>query len=423
MLDRQIERKLDSIIEKLNRVQGLIYFIIEDTLCLISDIVEKVQKEKDKIPYQINVISSAVCGKNLRETAHSRILVDLLRNKEIRSSFIKFFFEKFNLDISDSDYIPPPDTNRIDATIKGKDYYIIIENKINDAPEQCGQIYRYVQIAREEYDINQIYVLYLNRDTNIPPTVYSLSKDGTGIVLIDKVLNERLICHSYKHSIIKWLKSINNKKDFLVNQPYLQSAIVQYLDYLENIFQTTNIYKPMNAEIEKLLIQKLELDSLSNCSERVSKINEQIENTEFLIEKLQMLKESEVWKLWNTLFKEQYGLKLHIEENAYNGKNIGFDFLYKKSRMRCCIQEEDNVPYWGIFQYDGNAKLSTVKFFNSLIQQHSDLMCINNNKLQDNWPIWNWTNLDNGFFDFSKLADIIIKESKRENSEIIFITD
>lgn len=404
---------IDDIFNEIHQIQNIIDSEFENALSLTYDVEIMHKDEESKIPYYINVISSAAHGK-LRETAHSRILVDLLRNHKIRKNFIDFFFNDFELSSSNTDYIPPPDNCRIDATIKCKDYCIIIENKVNGAVEQRGQIYRYVQEVNNEYDIKDIYVLYLNPSTNDIPSEFSLTKNGEGKISIKDELGNRLVCRSYKYTVIEWLRSIRNKIKDDASQPYLQSAIVQYLDYLETFFQTSNIFKPMNTKIENLLIQKLDLNSLENINMRVEKINETIDDVEFLLEKLEILKENEVWEQWNSLFKEQYGEYLQSQGKVLEERNIGFDFMFKNEKMRCCIQEDENTPFWGIYQYNENAKQATLKYFSFIVVENTDLAC----RQSTSWPVWNWTDLDNGFSDFSKLADAIIAESKKENSNI-----
>ena len=67
--------------------------------------------------------------------------------------------------------------NRIDVALKGKDIFVIIENKVNDAEEMENQIYRYVnEIGIKKYDftLSQIYVIYLTPTNRTLPSLYSL---------------------------------------------------------------------------------------------------------------------------------------------------------------------------------------------------------------------------------------------------------
>ena len=147
---------------------------------LLFKLAETCLDVKNKQPFYINVISAAARGK-LKETAHSIILHDLLRHPIILDSFIKKV-----IGISDNpftkDDIDAPDKNRIDLCLRNKDFFLIIENKVNSAEEQPGQLYRYCKLAQEEYGfgINKIHILYLNPDHNQPPSLFSRSKNGKG---------------------------------------------------------------------------------------------------------------------------------------------------------------------------------------------------------------------------------------------------
>ena len=50
-------------------------------------------KKADK-PLSLNILTSVLRDKNLRETAHSRILYDLLQHPIAQESFVRYFFRK-----------------------------------------------------------------------------------------------------------------------------------------------------------------------------------------------------------------------------------------------------------------------------------------------------------------------------------------
>ena len=132
-------------------------------LSLSKDIGQIRDAELKNLSLQINVISIAARGK-LKETAHSLILQNLLKNQTILDSFKNNILGLTNLNIN-AEKVQAAEKDRIDISINDKEnnIYIIIENKVNDAEEKCGQIYRYVQTAlKEGYSNNQIIVLYLN---------------------------------------------------------------------------------------------------------------------------------------------------------------------------------------------------------------------------------------------------------------------
>ena len=87
------------------------------------------------------------------------------------------------------------------------------------------------------------------------------------------------------------MKELYNNKEFLKTEPFIESAIIQYTDYLENMFELSNKYDNMNNQIELMLRQELKLDEIQSLTERIDKINEEIENVTFLKERLNILHE------------------------------------------------------------------------------------------------------------------------------------
>ena len=145
-----------------------------NTLSLSRSFRQCYIENTEMLPVSINPLVDAHFNQRLRETAHSRILYSLLTGSNVvKKHFIKFFLDK---DVSANDItIPYPDKNRIDLTIKGKNSFLIIENKVNGAQEQKKQVDRYVDIASKIYPSKEIYVLYLNQDGYTYPSEYSLS--------------------------------------------------------------------------------------------------------------------------------------------------------------------------------------------------------------------------------------------------------
>ena len=116
-----------------------------DTLSLCTSFRQCYEETDATLPVCVNPLVDAHLDKKLKETAHSRILYSLLTGSDIlKVHFLHYFLDK---DVTAKDItIPYPDKNRIDLTIKGKDFYLIIENKVNGAPEQKKQVNRYVGI-------------------------------------------------------------------------------------------------------------------------------------------------------------------------------------------------------------------------------------------------------------------------------------
>ena len=146
--------------------------------------------------------------------------------------------------------------NRIDLTIKGKNFFLIIENKVNGAQEQKKQVDRYVDIASKIYPSKEIYVLYLNQDGYTYPSEYSLSSK------VKMKLGKNFICKNYKVDILNWLYSVNRIIPFDTEQQ-LKSSIVVYIGYLEEYFGNSKRQIIMNNKLDKLIVEQLKLDNKS----------------------------------------------------------------------------------------------------------------------------------------------------------------
>lgn len=164
-----------------------------------------------------NILDACV-KKQLRETAHSRILYSLLNfDSRILESFIAYFFSDNSF--HESSWNLSVEKNNIDILIEGVHNVIIIENKVNYAIEQPDQIDRYVELFNGK-QIN-IYVIYLNRKEEYAPSPYSWRKTVNLCTLKPA---------SYKTHIMGWLSEIMTR--FKENKKLLE-ALNQYYDYLE----------------------------------------------------------------------------------------------------------------------------------------------------------------------------------------------
>lgn len=365
------------------------------------------ETELKKLPHTINVITSAARGR-LKETAHCRILADLLRKKELQRSFLDYFLGNFDLKGTGS--IPPTDTDRIDICIEGKNFFVIIESKVNGAEEQPGQIYRYVQIAYSKgYRPEEIYVLYLCRMFPSRPSNYSLTENGKGKTSVKADLADRLVCLSYRNDILPWLETLP-ATDISENECYIQSALIQYIDYLRNLCETYDKYLPMKQAIEELLVQELKLNESQTSEERMQRIDDAIEDAEKLAEYLRELKTQEEWKKLEDDYQHEFP-QLKIDNES--GKNIGFYFTYKKELMSCCLTTDNKGPYWGIYHTEGNAPKNTETYFHKLVPT------LKPDTPSDYWPFWGYTNdLESGLYALRILTQAIINDAQHEGSPL-----
>lgn len=255
---------------------------IYDELFILSQRYDAFYKKVAlKLPYHINVIDELYANEN----AHSRILAKLLQQKtahnrfEILESFIEYMTEQKSATfckIKIENPIITQETERIDLWIRDKTYAIIIENKIHYAGDQERQLERYISKTKEKGFIDeQIYVVYLSPRHEEPDfQSWGESKD---------IFNERYLNLSFNYDILKWLneKVMPNLK---LKDVYLRSAIEQYIDHLNGIFDLRTINNKMNMELPNFIKQELELNGtptenipkLIAKQQEINKVNDQI---------------------------------------------------------------------------------------------------------------------------------------------------
>lgn len=137
-------------------------------MCIMNDInlsslmksANELHAFKNSLPYRMNVIHSAARGQ-LKEIAHSMILADLLNIEFIQIDFLNTFLPGCDVvNSGDIKYKVERENNYVDICLEKNTTTIIIENKVNGASEQSGQIYRYVSNALDN-GAKDVFVLYL----------------------------------------------------------------------------------------------------------------------------------------------------------------------------------------------------------------------------------------------------------------------
>ena len=353
---------MDDIYPFILRLSQTIETSVSTTLEICCKISNMYKEEFLSLPFPIDLLSEALRSENLKETAHCRILYRILQNKDIQNSFIRYFIPDLDYSI-ESIHIPYPDKHRIDLTIKGDTFFLIIENKINGACEQRGQIDRYVQIAQQTYPIEQIYVMYLGGKTNITPSLHSLSYNTR------QLINNRILYKNYKDDITPWISYTYQQIEF-TDQPFLKSSLLLYRTYLENKYNISTKDKAMNNKLDKSITEMLGLNTAS-LDEKICILQDQINNIDKIRERLSyMLEELTDQRIIQDI-KEMYdkctkilsdGPILTMEDNM----EFGFNFMYRSSKFRCCVSFDDNEdPYWGIRGLSED-KYSRPKIFESL---------------------------------------------------------
>lgn len=308
-----------------------------------------IKKHEARRPFHLNVIE-AVCHGAFRETGHSLLLADMLKHPDVQSSFLERFL---NLNYNSLEVSAEKD--RVDVALKGNGIFVIIENKVNAAEEQKSQVYRYVHeigIDKYGYKLSEIYVIYLNPRTHDYPSEYSLCDENKENNVFGALGEEHYKVLSYKHDIIDWLQGIS-----IPNEPHIESALDQYLDFLENKFHLLDT--EMNKDIREFLLKQLQIES-KPLEEQISALGSQYEKTAELLSSIDSLKTELRKELSHDMIEEWQkrlengklpGIQLEKKEHSFgiplkNGVWLG---IWDGSDSTALL------PYWG-FQYEQDNK-------------------------------------------------------------------
>lgn len=254
--------------------------IVEPILCIYSEQIandfelarilgDYYEEQELSLPFHINVIDEL----HANENAHTRILTQLLKYKEdgknlILSSFLEqlpeFNIDDFNIDNSaiyfNRDYI--------DCLIEKKqEFAVIIENKIHWAIDQKKQIENYVLIElKRGIPKDRIWVVYLTRDGSKKVEDYSLTEKTK------ELLKNHFVEMNYRHDILPWLKDIilPNCK---LREEWLISALKQYVDHLEGLFDIRESQKDFLKKIEDRIKNSIDCRKEMQKSEVYLKLN------------------------------------------------------------------------------------------------------------------------------------------------------
>lgn len=306
------------------------------------------EKEKLSLPYHINIIDEL----HINENGHSRILYQLLKyqNSQKEYEFLQYLlkyiqtkYKKINLHIKNPQITQ--EQERIDLWIKDVDYAIIFENKIYNAIDQEAQLARYIdKTIAKGYDKNDIYVVYLSQSGQNPSdSSWGNYKD---------TFQKRYINLSFQNDILFWLKEYIlpniRQKDY-----FTQCAIVQYIDYLNGLFNLRTINIKMNMNLNKMISDHFELEKCKNDQERFNSISDIINDMNNLIKQMELMKNSyrkNIYEFWRQDIKNRYpNLKPYTDSII-----VGISFIIENketwiyinndTQLYCEIQFNDSLP-------------------------------------------------------------------------------
>lgn len=322
---------------------------IDHQLLDLADKINAISEVKD---YRANLLNEVT----INENSHSRFL-RLLLSYNVKGTYP--FYSSF-LAIDKIAKVLTPEIKigkpefvnewaRIDLLVKAHDYAIIIENKIYNAVDQDTQIQRYIDFCLKcGYSKDQIIVLYLTNDGTKKVSDWSLTEKAKEILTSGGTC--RFVEINFKHDIRTWIKESLIPFVREDNDEMMLSALIQYSDYLDEMFDDGFYIQENNSEI---------MDSLNNLGiNTLSCLKETIDKLYLLQTKLDgqfqiLLPEQLNQYIMKPL--EEYCMnnnaKATLEKYGYDKLEIRIS-LPGLSKSSFCISQQ----YVGICSWDGNGE-------------------------------------------------------------------
>ena len=304
----------------------------------------------------ISLINDLRLSTNIHETAHSRILYKLLcaHGKE-KHQFLKMFLESVGLDIelNINKVEIKVESEHIDVLIYDGVKYIIVENKVNHACDQDRQLVRYIDPLSDK----DVYVLYLVRsDNDKDPSENSLPAE----IRQELEENGKYKKISYQTHIFNWLRKC---KETDTDNELLKSALVQYCNYIEELFKGMEIMNDKDIEnFEKEVLDfSATMDSIVNpvalvektdeLKQKMKTLNEVIESYEnYLCERyLEYFKEKTQITEYRLNSSRQIEFCIQI-----NGANVQFIYDFLKHYQYVWFGAKYPLKRWNGEEFDSN---------------------------------------------------------------------
>lgn len=386
---------------------------ISESFSRLFDINLNVKEEKknhlSQLPYHINVIDEL----HINENAHSRILAKILQFRDIRGkyeileSLIDFIKRKKRTKDFNRIRVETPiitqEKERVDLWVRDNKAKcaLIFENKIYGAIDQESQLYNYIKATKEHgFENDEIYVFYLTKFGD-EPSKQTWGNDETKLLFAPRFMQL-----SFREDILQWLKN-NILPNIRLKDKYLSSAIAQYVDYLEGLFNIRNINKSLNMKLQKIISDKLQLDSYNEL-EALNIIQETITDFEEVIGVLKQMAPIAKKKLWNLYLNDLNSIVKSICSSRSLQGSVGFlneneshlyiEFYKENWNLHIIFEKYDDDS---LFVYIGIRGENTVK------QDISDLFIFKEHSYRNEHP-YGWEYIS----QFSQNSDTLMKSIK-----------
>ena len=406
--------KRERIVYIFDLVKDIEAQVVSETEYLF-DLVEAVEKIKEewlsKLPYHLNVIDEL----HINENAHSRILTKLLQYKsesgryEFLESLLAYIVTKRDCTAFGYIIIKEPQITqekcRIDLWVRDKEYAIIFENKVYNARDQEHQLSKYINQTKQcNYREEQIFVVYLS-SWGQEPEEQSWDK-------YKDVFASRYVNLSFRDDIVNWLKKqvILNIRD---KHFYLNSAVLQYIDYLEGIYKKRTIDKEMNMEIRKVIEERLKLDKCLDNREKVRILQSKIDDMDEILQQMETMQNeyrNKIFASWREEVANRYPQYRHTtpEDDTHVGviMEIGgievWAYIFENSQLYCQVEMSRDLP-----NKKRNIKKSWVYLGleDLLPQEQTDAI----------WKYFDYNDFEGVFNCFLQVVEKCKQEIEREN--------
>lgn len=333
-------------------MQSIILLKYKELLDFMVEFHKQKMVWKHLLPYHINVIDEL----HINECGHSRILYQLLcfineKDKyEILESLVEYIQRIcLSIDFSKIAVVSPIITQeeaRIDLWIRDEKYAVIFENKIYNAADQDAQLSRYIDKTKAlGYALENIYVIYLSQ-LEQEPNEQSWGKYKDLFV-------SRYINLSFRNHILPWLKNeiLPNIKQ---KDCFLQSAIVQYIDYLEGLFSMRTNETMIYMKLNKMIGDYFELEKCKDDKERIRLLSDKIEDMKELVSQMESVLDvycDNIYDSWKADVKRRFPfLKTGYSQDHVSvsvpigGKDVIIRINEDRNGMYCQVEYSSSLP-------------------------------------------------------------------------------
>ena len=305
---KDLIKVIDNLYSSMNNynieVINLISNLEKENIERYKDILKKQDKKLDFNIFDI------ITDKWKKENFHSEILKFLLENYEV---FFNNFLELINIK-DKKEYLNAEITNeeaKIDILIKSENKAIIVENKINWAPDQNEQLARYYKKVKEEKEVEK--VVYITPSNNKEPDEQTFGKDEK----IKKEIKDRLE---------KIISFDGSKNDLVYCLEKLRDKLKENLENTKNNFDSEDFNKLffINHYIEILKrtgvgdMSEVELNFFKEIMEKYKTDKDIFKKINYIAE---MCSNNNLAKILNDYFISKLGMNncgYNKEEGSYS---------------------------------------------------------------------------------------------------------